>query len=130
MDYLGNLQHLDSVTKNIYLNGVWGPVHMCRCTIKYEEEREMSNITVTQSRIEHLMETAEIEAWTVFDKCTVVVAKLENGFILVESSACVDPANYDPELGEDICRAKIKERLWELEGYALQKAVHKLTQEV
>lgn len=90
----------------------------------------MSNITVSYDRINHLMETAEIEVMTAFDKCTVVVAKLENGFIMVESSDCVDPANYDPELGENICLARIKERLWELEGYALQKAVHKLTQEV
>lgn len=90
----------------------------------------MSNITVTSERINHLVETAEYRVMTCFDKCTVVVAQLENGFIMVEASACVDPANYDSELGERICVAKIKEKLWELEGYALQKALHKLTSEV
>lgn len=84
----------------------------------------MSNITVTTERIAHLMATAEWDVKTIFGKCTVVTAKLENGFILVESSACVDPANYDEKLGENICKDKIREKLWELEGYALQKAVY------
>lgn len=47
--------------------------------------------------------------------------RLRNGFILTESSACVDPANYDTELGKRLCLQHIENRLWELEGYALQK---------
>ena len=130
MDYLNSLLGaLGQVDHMLILSGEWG-ADKARCEEKKEEEKRVSNIAVSYDRINHLMETAEVEVMTVFDKCTIVVAKLENGFILTESSACVDPANYDPELGEDICRAKIKERLWELEGYALQKAVHKLTQEV
>ena len=103
---------------------------MCRCTIKSEEEKKMSKITVTKERIERLMKTAKFETSTVFGKCTIVAAQLENGFVLVESSACVDPANYDAAMGERICKDKIKERLWELEGYALQKGVYKLTKEM
>lgn len=90
----------------------------------------MSNIKVTAERINHLLATAEYEVLTAFDKCTIVVAKLENGHILVEAADFMDPVNYDPDTGESICRDKIRERLWELEVYALQKAVHKLTQEV
>lgn len=89
----------------------------------------MSKITVTKERIDHLMNTAAFETFTAAGKCTIVVAQLENGFIITESSACVDPANYDAILGEKICKDKIRERLWELEGYALQKAVHKLVTE-
>ena len=99
------------------------------CETKTEEKR-MSKITVTKERIKHLMDTAQYDVKTVFGKCTIVTAQLENGFIMVESSACVDPANYDPAMGERICKDKIRDRLWELEGYALQKAIHKLTQEV
>ena len=51
----------------------------------------------------------------------MVAARLRNGFILTESSACVDPANYDAELGKRLCLQHIENRLWELEGYALQK---------
>lgn len=95
-----------------------------------EGERKMSNIRVTANKIDHLMQTAKVETDTVFGKCTVVAMQFENGFIMVESSACVDPANYDKAMGERICKDKIRDRLWELEGYALQKAVHKLTMEV
>ena len=57
---------------------------------------------------------------TYFEKCTVVAVQLSNGFILIESSACVDKENYDLEIGKEICLEKIKNKLWELEGYKLQ----------
>lgn len=83
----------------------------------------MSETKVTPERIQHLLETAEYQTSTVFGKCTVMVAKLENGFVIVESSACVDPENYDEELGCELCFKKITDKLWELEGYALQKSL-------
>ena len=84
----------------------------------------MTDIKVTKDQIDGLLNSADVEVRTVFDKCTVVIARLRNGFILVESSACVDPANYDPELGKKLCLKRIEDRLWELEGYALQKMQH------
>ena len=90
----------------------------------------MSNIKITREKIDYLMETADYQVITAFEKCTIVTARLANGFILTESSACVDPANYDLELGIKYAKEKIRERLWELEGYALQKAVTKLTEEL
>lgn len=53
-------------------------------------------------------------------KCTVVVAQLPNGFILTESSACVDPANYDVNIGIECCKKRIIDKIWLLEGYRLQ----------
>lgn len=84
----------------------------------------MTDIRVTKDQIDELLNSADVEVKTVFDKCTVVIARLQNGFILVESSACVDPANYDPEQGKKLCLKHIEDRLWELEGYALQKLQH------
>ena len=83
----------------------------------------MSKNTVTEERIDKMMETAEYEAAVAFDKCVVVMMKLENGFVLTESSACVDPANFDLEMGLGICKEKLRNKLWELEGYALQVAL-------
>ena len=57
---------------------------------------------------------------TVFGKCTIVAVQLKNGFVLVESSSCVDPINYSEAIGMSICIERIKNRLWELEGYKLQ----------
>ena len=107
----------------------------CKCNmtavkaVEEEKEKPKSKITVTRERIDHLMNTATFNVQTAFDKCTIVTAQLENGYILTESSACVDPANYDQKYGEKICKDKIREKLWELEGYALQKAVHKMLKE-
>ena len=97
---------------------------------KETEDKEMkkdshvSDIRVTKEQIDRLMNGAEVQAHTQFGKCTVVTVRLENGFILTEDSACVDPVNYDEELGRKLCLAHIRNRLWELEGYAMQKRVH------
>lgn len=79
----------------------------------------MSN-TITQERIDCLIDSATIEVKTVFDKCTVVALKTVDGFVIVESSACVDAVNYNEEIGKQICMERIKNKLWELEGYKLQ----------
>ena len=84
----------------------------------------MSNIRVTKEQIAQLKGSAEVKVETLFDKCTVVTVRLQNGFVLTESSACVDPENYDKALGMKICLERIEEKLWELEGYALQKQEH------
>ncbi|PHA98704.1 hypothetical protein COE79_20660 [Bacillus toyonensis] len=76
--------------------------------------------TITQDDINSILERTH---WTVEEfhgKCTVVVAKLPNGFILTESSACVDPVNYDAKIGTEICKERIVNKIWELEGYRLQ----------
>ena len=80
--------------------------------------------TVTQSVIDELMESCDIAVTTAFDKCTIVACKLPNGFVIVESSSCVDPANYDEDMGVDICIKNIEKKLWELEGYLLQNKLY------
>ena len=67
------------------------------------------------------MENSEFEIHTVFDKCTVVSCRLPNGFVIVESSACVSPENYDEDMGAEICFDKIADKILELEGYRLQQ---------
>ena len=80
----------------------------------------MSDIKITKERIDALLGEADIRTLTLFGKCTVVTAKLKNGFVLTADSACVDPANYDKRMGERICLEHIANKLWELEGYRLQ----------
>ena len=50
--------------------------------------------------------------------------KLKNGFVIVESSVCVDPKNFDIEIGREICGNRIKDKIWELEGYNLQTSTN------
>lgn len=89
---------------------------------KYEEPKVN---TVTQEQVDEILDNSEIEAWTVFDKCTIVACQLPNGFVLVESSACVSPENYDEEMGMDICMNRITDKIWELEAYKLQDKLYK-----
>ena len=85
--------------------------------------------TVTLDQINKILLGTKFEYQTVFGKTTIVSAKLPNGFVIVESSSCVDPANYDEKMGRDICREKIINKLWELEGYRLQDRLHRSTGE-
>lgn len=48
--------------------------------------------------------------------CTIT---LPCGFQVTGESACIDPANYDQELGQEIARKKAVNALWPLEGYLL-----------
>lgn len=83
----------------------------------------MSLIKVTESQIADILANSDIKIYKMFEKCTVVVCKLPNGFIITESSACVDPANFDEVIGYEICMNRIENKIWELEGYALQQRV-------
>ena len=67
---------------------------------------------------------AEKTVTTIGDRTTVVQARLANGYILTESSSCVDPRNYDPSIGEDICMQRIRNKVWELLGFLLCTALH------
>ena len=48
----------------------------------------MSDIKITKERIDALLGEADIRTLTLFGKCTVVTAKLKNGFVLTADSAC------------------------------------------
>jgi hypothetical protein len=72
---------------------------------------------LTEDHINYLFEQGTMEAQTVGEKTTVAVWTAPNGFTIVESSSCIDPVNYDFDMGKAICMKRIRDRLWELEGY-------------
>lgn len=80
-------------------------------------------ILIKEEDIKNIIEKSEIITTTVFEKCTVVACKLPNGFVIVESSACVDKKGYSEEIGAEICMAKIEDKILELEGYILQNLI-------
>lgn len=83
-----------------------------------------SPVSVSAERVEQVMNHSKIVVYKAFDKCTVVMCQLPNGFVIVESSACVDPKNYNEEIGIEICMNRIKDKVWEMEGYRLQEDVY------
>ena len=70
----------------------------------------MSEIRVTKERVDHLMGTAEKQAMVCYAKHMILIAKLENGFVIETSSGCVDPKNFDEEIGEEICTKKLEDK--------------------
>ena len=81
----------------------------------------MNNNTVTQEIVDSQIVNEEVIEHG--NKTTICIFTLKNGFIIVESSSCVDPVNYSKEIGVDICRERAKNKIWELEGYKLQSQV-------
>lgn len=75
------------------------------------------NNFVPKEHIDALAAACEEKVFTVFGNCTVVAWKMPNGFTLVEHSGCIDKENYSEQVGADICRPRLRDRIWMLEGY-------------
>lgn len=57
---------------------------------------------------------------------TVLKANCRNGFTTLTESACVDPANYDEQLGADNARKKALNQIWGHLGFVLAWATNGL----
>jgi GH24 family phage-related lysozyme (muramidase) len=80
----------------------------------------MNNNKVTQEQIAALLDNAEAQEFTFFNKDHNVCYRLQNGFTIIGRGACVDPANFDIEIGRKVAREDAENKLWQLEGYLLQ----------
>lgn len=76
---------------------------------------------VTSEQIERIIKDGTLEVQTLGDKTTLVKFTTKEGFVIVATSSCVSPENYDKKIGEELCMRDIKDKLWEFEGYRLQK---------
>ena len=76
----------------------------------------MSN-KVTREQIQDLIVGAQFH---VFQDTTVTVCCLElrNGFSAIGYSACVDPADFDADIGKSMAYDDAFDKIWQLEGYA------------
>lgn len=88
----------------------------------------MTKNRITRKQVDEIMEKSEFEAHTFFEKCTVVTMRLPNGFVLVESSSCVDPKDYDFNMGVDACKKRLIEKVITLEAYLLQERIYRESQ--
>ena len=79
---------------------------------------------VCPKHIEELAASLTYEFAKIGPKVTVCCSFLPSGFqVSTGESACVDPANYNKDLGEKYAKERAvsaaSDKLWELEGYLL-----------
>ena len=92
---------------------------------KQEESILKAGLTAPRVTPERLEQVIVSEQYHVFDgsTLTVCVLTLRNGYTVVGESACVDPANFNAELGRKISRDNAKNKIWTLEGYLLRQSI-------
>jgi len=89
--------------------------------LKVDENKDLpSGVSIGPQMVQDFI--ADYDIFTKKDKITIVIATLKNGFTIVESSACVDPKNYNEEIGAEICKERIKNQVWNHLGFLLQTA--------
>lgn len=83
----------------------------------------LNSNTVTQEQIDQLLDEADIEEHIFHNKVLVADYSFPSrgGFTITGRAACVDPANFDLEIGRKVARADVAKQLWQLEGYLLQQ---------
>lgn len=64
------------------------------------------------------------------DKTTIVLDTTITGFDTIGTSACVDPNNFDMEIGAEIARRDITDKIWGHLGFVLQWAKNGLKAKV
>lgn len=79
------------------------------------------NPKLTQAFIGAIVAASTVEIIKIGPKTTVVQLTLPNGFAITESSSCVDPANYNEDLGLEYAMKRIEPKIWELYGFHLQQ---------
>lgn len=88
-------------------------------------EQKIKDKGLTADRLTPELVDATIvgEDYYVFPDTTLTVCclKLRNGFTVTGESACVSPENFDEELGRIVARQKARDKIWNLEGYALRE---------
>ena len=90
--------------------------------VQIEKEIQDKGLTAPRVTVKSINDIITTEHYYVFPGTTLTVCVLEliNGFTVTGESACVDPSNFDEELGKKIAYDKAFNKIWLLEGYLLQ----------
>lgn len=65
--------------------------------------------------------------YTILPDTTTTVCQLfmENGYVVLGTSACVDPAKFNKAIGEKYAYEDAINKVWPLEGYLLAEEIFK-----
>lgn len=82
------------------------------------------NNKLTIEAIHGLIESAD---YLTFKTLTVCVLTLKSGALVTGESNVIDPANYDPQIGREMSYRDAVGKIWQLEGYAMKRDLHRET---
>lgn len=87
-----------------------------------EQEVQAKGLTAPRVTPDEVDQTITTRQFHVFPGTTVTVCALtlRNGFVITGESACASPENFDKELGRKIAFGNARDKIWQLEGYALR----------
>lgn len=121
---VGEICEVTDVSEDGVISFRFGKVHLgCMSADEFSNFfKKYEPKSVSIERIEEVMNNSKVSVQTLFEKCTVVAVKLPCGHVIVESSSCIDKENYNENMGVEICMNKIKDRVVEMEAYAIQAA--------
>lgn len=83
---------------------------------------------ISEEDIDRFIGNGAISHDQIDEKTTLVKMVPRTGFVQYEVSSCVDPANYDHELGVSIATGRLRNKLWPMLGFVLQWARYGLRQ--
>lgn len=76
---------------------------------------------VTEDFLKSHIKDTEFSVVGTLTLCRIVV---KNGFSFVGESACVDPANYNKEVGETIAYKRAFDKMWPCYGFLLAEVLN------
>lgn len=77
---------------------------------------------VTKAQVEACVANTE---YKVVGETTFCILTLVNGFVVSGTSGCINPANFNQELGEAAAHKRAMEEVWRLEGYAAKDRAYR-----
>lgn len=93
-----------------------------------EVERRVQELRLTAPRVtlESIHALVVGETYTVMPSGKTMVCELtlKNGFTVRGEASVVSRANFNEELGRQLSRDDAMDKIWQLEGYALQQKLY------
>lgn len=91
-----------------------------------EKEIQGKGLNAPRLKPQDIDSVIDSEQFHVFEgtTLTVCVLVLVNGFTVTGESASVSAENFDAEIGRKIARENARQKIWQLEGYALRQRLY------
>jgi len=93
---------------------------------------EIQDVFPTSVTLDTMLKKVKNTTYTVLPDTTTTVCQLhlESGFVVLGTSACVDPSKYNQALGEKYSYEDAINKMWPLEGYLLSEKIYQRSKEL